>query len=215
MDFQKISSLQSKFDRLKDGLEENGDDISNMEKKLLVSYLDEIKAVILEVPMTEEALPAFAPVIVPPSAPAPPPTRPRPIAVPKPAPVVAEKVAITPEKPKKKIEPEPKKGAISDELMEMFDETTPTELSDKIALIRIADLNKSMSINERIFTQKELFSNDQAQFQKVLSDLNKLDSFSSAKKYLINNVIDKYDWSNPSKVKKVSNFIKLVRRRFL
>ena len=72
-----------------------------------------------------------------------------------------------------------------------------------------------MSINERIFTLKELFGNEEEVFKTTLNELNGLSNYEEAKNYLAEKVVDKYDWVNDSKIKKAKNFIKLVKRRYL
>lgn len=100
-------------------------------------------------------------------------------------------------------------------LAELFLEEKVTDLSDKLALTPIKDLTKSMGINERIFTQQELFDNNQMYFNETLLELNKCQSFEEAKHYLIRHVIYKYDWVAEGKNKKAATFIKLVKRKFV
>ena len=102
------------------------------------------------------------------------------------------------------------------EVMEaLFSEGKVNDLSDKLGLTPVQDLTKSMGINERIFTQQELFANNPAKFTEVLTVLNGFQSFDEAKQYLINTVIPEYGWSDESKIKKASTFIKLVKRKYL
>ena len=102
----------------------------------------------------------------------------------------------------------------NDILSELFAEDKITELSDKLALTPIKDLTKSMGINERIFTQQELFGNNAEIFSQTLDSLNKCQSFAEAKEYLIENVIGANDWTADHKIKKAATFIKLVKRKF-
>jgi hypothetical protein len=71
-----------------------------------------------------------------------------------------------------------------------------------------------MGINERIFTQQELFGNNQMQFNETLQKLNNCQNFIEAKQYLLDNVISVYDWTNEQKIKKAATFVKLVKRKF-
>lgn len=103
----------------------------------------------------------------------------------------------------------------SDALAELFVDEKISDLSDKLALSPIKDLTKSMGINERIFTQQELFGNNQAHFSETLEGLNKCQSFDEAKQYLVHNVIYKYDWVAEQNIKKAVTFIKLVKRKFI
>jgi len=101
------------------------------------------------------------------------------------------------------------------ELAELFAEDKVTELSDKLALSQVKDLTKSMGINEKIFTQQELFKNDGIALNEVLQRLNNCQTFDEAKHYLMQNVIDTYQWTSEHKLKKATTFVKLVRRRFI
>lgn len=101
-----------------------------------------------------------------------------------------------------------------DQLAELFADEKVTDLSDKLALTPVKDLTKSMGINERIFTQQELFGNNQMQFNETLQKLNNCQNFIEAKQYLLDNVISVYDWTNEQKIKKAATFVKLVKRKF-
>lgn len=101
-----------------------------------------------------------------------------------------------------------------DALAEMFAEEKINDLSDKLASSPVKDLTKSMGINERIFTQQELFGNNQQVFNETLQRLNICQNFGEAKQYLVENVISTYDWTNENKVKKATTFIKFVKRKF-
>ncbi|MBK9733671.1 MAG: hypothetical protein IPO92_01370 [Saprospiraceae bacterium] len=127
------------------------------------------------------------------------------------------KSSLPKEQPKQAIIKEGHEASTKDEgsLAELFIEEKVTELSDKLAFSPIKDLTKSMGINERIFTQQELFENNQAFFNETLAELNKCQSFEEAKHYLIRHVIYKYDWVADNKNKKAATFIKLVKRKFV
>ena len=105
--------------------------------------------------------------------------------------------------------------ADSELLNELFSEDKVNDLSDKLGLTPVQDLTKSMGINERIFTQQELFNNNAQQFNDVLNLLNGFKSFEDAKQYLITTVIPEYGWMQDNKIKKATTFIKLVKRKYL
>ena len=108
------------------------------------------------------------------------------------------------------------KEIISQEIMdELFAEERISDLSDKLSLSPIKDLTKSMGINEKIFTQQELFGNNQQQFITTLEKLNNCQNFTEAKQYLLENVINGFGWTSEGKVKKAATFIKLVKRKFV
>lgn len=111
--------------------------------------------------------------------------------------------------------PAPVVEVSSPELDAIFETTDGDDLSDRLSTMPIKDLTKSMGINEKIFTIKELFGDDQAAFNNMMEALNGLSSFEEAKKVLINSVAIKYDWSAEKKVKKAEHFVRLVRRRYM
>ncbi|MBK8628088.1 MAG: hypothetical protein IPN86_21755 [Saprospiraceae bacterium] len=134
-------------------------------------------------------------------------------------PVMVETIEIPVQLPDPVVVPEqkqtPKPTSLNmEQLAELFADEKVTDLSDKLALTPVKDLTKSMGINERIFTQQELFGNNQQHFTETLQTLNNCQNFAEAKQYLLDNVIGVYDWTNDQKIKKASTFVKLVKRKF-
>ena len=107
----------------------------------------------------------------------------------------------------------PKNNA-SQELLDLFEKGSVAELSDKLSQSPISDLTKCMGINERIFTVNELFGGDTGLFNNTMQELDKLNSLEQARDYLVNDVAAKLNWDDPSKIKKTSNFVKLISRRY-
>ncbi len=103
----------------------------------------------------------------------------------------------------------------SDELLEVFEEKESNELSEKLSLTPIKNLTKAFSINERIFTVREMFGGDNEAFDKAIKDLNKLDSVEEAKDYILDNLVEKYDWDNSEMIKKLKHLFKTVKRRYV
>ena len=103
---------------------------------------------------------------------------------------------------------------IPEDILELFTHKKAVELSEKLSQRPITDLSKSMGINEKIFTVKELFGGNQQSFDDAISQLNAFDNFTDAKEYLIQHIAIVNDWGATAKKKKAGNFIKLVRRRY-
>ena len=169
--------------------------------------------------------PQPAPVVVPP-APAPKPiaATPQP-PTPKPAPPAPEIVASEvveetppPPAPKPTPTPTPKKVStsfqIDEDLEEIFNIAEATDLSERLSQSPIKNLTKAFSINEKLFTIKELFNGDADTFNATLSDLNKMKSFEEATNFLAVNIAGKFGWSKKSKKKKAKEFVKTVKRRY-
>lgn len=89
------------------------------------------------------------------------------------------------------------------------------DLSGKLRTSPIDDLSRAMGINERFLTINELFHGDHAAFDEVLRRLNDLPDFSSARKYLEQEIIPRYNWLDAKSQKKAGVFIQLIRRRYL
>jgi len=120
---------------------------------------------------------------------------------------------VEPEEEKEETKEEPQ--TVSQDFLDLFELTNSNELSHKLSLIPIKQLTKAFSINEKIFTVKELFNGNKDLFNRVLEELDGLNSLEEAKEYLIKNVVNQQDWDNPKMLKKVKGFVSIVKRRFL
>jgi len=198
MNFDKINSKLAKFKRLQDSLENSGEEeITPMEKQLLLSYLDDIKKIIKKSKVSDETDEFEEEELQQ--------------VVAAPAPVAQIEVPPQPTEP----EPEVEEVKISSELAAIFESDAGDEISDKLSMQPIADMNKSMGINEKFFTVQELFGGDQKAFQATLKALNGFNNMDEAKTYLVSNAAQEFDWGSPAKIKKAANFVKLVARRYL
>ena len=97
----------------------------------------------------------------------------------------------------------------------LFSLETGNEISDKLSTTPIKDISKAMSINERIFTIKELFGGSQESFDKTISSLNGFASYDDAKTFLSESVVGENNWLDPEKSKKVKKFLKLISRKYI
>ncbi|MDA8692710.1 hypothetical protein N9L92_01520 [Saprospiraceae bacterium] len=134
---------------------------------------------------------------------------PKVVAPPKPEPAIAQQPKAASVPIKKESAP-----AVSSALTALFEIDKGSEVSDKLSQRPIADLTRSMSINEKIFTVNELFGGNQSELDNILIALNGLSNYDEAKNVLIRSVAQKYNWSDASKSKKAQTFIKLVQRRY-
>ena len=98
---------------------------------------------------------------------------------------------------------------------ELFEVEDNADLSAKLAMSKINDISKAMGINEIFFTVNELFKGDRSTFDQTIQRLNNAGNFDEARAYLEQNVIEKFEWADDSKIKKAQTFIKLVRRLFV
>ena len=100
------------------------------------------------------------------------------------------------------------------EIVELFDIKEATELSEKLSQLPIKNLKAAIGINEKIFTINELFEGDNNSFEEVVDHIDSLTTFDDAKNYLISGVATSNNWADTSRKKKAQNLIKLIKRRF-
>ena len=104
---------------------------------------------------------------------------------------------------------------ITNENMEkLFIITKAVDLSDKLAMSHIEDINKAMGINERLYNQNELFGGNGQLFLETIKHLNQLSDFGEAKNYLQNGVASEFKWDTDNKWSKAQQFIRLVYRKY-
>ena len=109
---------------------------------------------------------------------------------------------------------ETSKVELSEKMISIFEKSRGLEISDKLGNLPLKDLTKAMGINERMFTIKELFGGNQERFKTVMSDINELSGYDEAKEYLIRGVATELKWDSEAHYKKADKFVKLVQRRF-
>ena len=104
---------------------------------------------------------------------------------------------------------------ISSKYNTLFQQQQSNELSDRLSRSPIENLQRALSINDRLLTVNQLFNGNHEAFNDTIDILNSKYSFAEAKSYLVRYVIDKYEWLDEEKVDQARDFIKLVERRFL
>ena len=90
---------------------------------------------------------------------------------------------------------------------------TKETLAAKHAKNPIANLEKSIGINQKFSFIKHLFNNDKEAYSEALQMLNSCAGFLEADDYVQNQLKKKYDWDE--EVLHVIKFINLVERRYL
>lgn len=104
---------------------------------------------------------------------------------------------------------------MSSETEELFTTKIAKELSDKLSQSHLPDLHKAFGLNDRLLTISELFGGDPAAFKESMDTLNTYSHFDQAKRYLAENVVDKYRWTQPGKKDSARHLIQLIRRKYL
>lgn len=238
MDFNKVKSQIKKISRTIELIEADGE-ITKLEVELLKDYIKRLyELTILEGESTGEPKPMTSKSKVE-AEPYTNGTTSKKVDSPKPkvAKIVQEKVdlpeppvspvevkeeiaeVIVEEKPSEKApeiasKPQKAKKTVPSEIMALFEEKEAKELSEKLSKMAIKDIEKSMSINEKIFTINELFNGNSQEFKSCLAKVNQMTSYQEAIDYLSLEVATPYDWAEKEKRKKAIKFIHLVSRKF-
>jgi hypothetical protein len=160
-------------------------------------------------PITEPD-PVPDPVTIPDPEPIPDPT-------PVPPPPISVQTSQEREPAYQQVAPEPIKVQyyMSSETEELFTTRVAKELSDKLNQSHLPDLHKAFGLNDRLLTISELFGGDPAAFKETMDTLNSYSHFDQAKRFLSENVVDKYRWTLPAKKDSARQLIQLIRRKYL
>ena len=228
MNIKKFGKRLSKINMLFNSIKEDGE-VSAIEKDLLLSYMREAYEYIVDSDNTAKATKTSSKRYAEPDHHVPPPQASsksnvlQQIASDEVAPVVEmpRVAAATPDQSQPAPTPTPDHSmddssiSVDPALLEIFQNAEVSELSDRLSMSAIKDMNRAMGINERIFTVKELFGGDTEIFNSVLTAINDCKSYEEAKDYLLTGIAKDQDWSNGDRIKKAEHFVKLVKRRFV
>ena len=103
----------------------------------------------------------------------------------------------------------------SDAIESIFRDKSPSGLVDFLGLSPLSDLNKAWGLNERLLIIKDLFGDDLNIFNQTIEAMNKCANFAEAKSWLIQNIVNQYEWTDLGRYKKASNFVTQVKRLFV
>jgi hypothetical protein len=215
MDITNARTLIRKINSLFGSLEEESAQLSPIERDLMLSYLRQLYALFLE---GKNPRPAHGPI---PAAEAPRETKtapPAPVVQPAsmPLPKVVKEESPAPPAPPVAPKPNPVQSPIGTpqgSLDQLFVLKKATELSERLGESPVGDLNTAMSINDRLLYVNELFGRDRSALDDSLTILNRFDSFSAAKNFLVS-LAEQYQWAREERAEVAQNFIKLVKRRY-
>ena len=97
----------------------------------------------------------------------------------------------------------------------LFESDNSNELSNRLSKLPLTDLNAAFGLNEKIFNINELFNGKNTSYQETINKLNQFSSMEEAREYLTNEIVNQYEWLDDHKIKKASNFIKVIQRRYM
>lgn len=98
-------------------------------------------------------------------------------------------------------------------VQKLFEVRQATDLSEKLSESPVNDLNRALSINDRLLYMNELFGRDMETLNQSLQILNNYSNMQEAKQFLTN-IAEQHDWTNEDRIDIAKSFIKLVRRRY-
>jgi hypothetical protein len=96
-------------------------------------------------------------------------------------------------------------------LNDNFRKAAPTSLADAHSNQKIESLKNSISINQRFSFINELFGGDNMTYYDVIKQLDEYSNAESAKRYFIQEIAVKYDWSK--KQEHVNKLLRLIERK--
>lgn len=108
----------------------------------------------------------------------------------------------------------PSRVAPSGKLEQLFAFSEAKELSEKLSLQPITDLNSALSINDKLLYTNELFGRQHQTLIESLNTLNRFQSMGEAKGFLLN-LAEQNQWGDSEKMDIARSFIKTVRRKFI
>ena len=243
MNFTKAKMYLEKINLLYQGIQEDNQ-VSPIERKLMLDYISKLYDSFLfdgqqnnsipappPAPVRETPVSKPAPVKV--ATPPPPPPTPapevveapivqQPAYVPPPAPVVEAPVKEE-AKPKKfdlklptaKVTPSVAPTSFKAVYNELFEQEGTRDLSQKLSERPISSLKSAWGVGDKFLIVNELFGKDISAFDDAIGSLNDMSSLNEARGYLESNIIEKYNWTDVSKLKVAKDFIKTVKRRYV
>lgn len=90
---------------------------------------------------------------------------------------------------------------------------TKETLAQKHAKKAIADIEKSIGVNQRFSFIKNLFDNNKEAYQEAVNKLNSCTSYLDADDYIHNELMSKYNWDENTV--HVIKFIDIIERRYI
>jgi hypothetical protein len=93
-----------------------------------------------------------------------------------------------------------------DVMADLFENAQPKSLNDKLIS------NIQIGLNDRIVFVKNLFDNQQEDYNRVISQLNTFKSEKEAKEFINNMVKPDYNWSEQEELE--NRFLEIIGRKF-
>jgi len=240
MSLNQSKILLDKINALHKSISIEGENISAIERDLMLSYIRQFYEQFLKIetetsntPTKRKSIKAPKPVPIPPQeAVYAPPKRvkipdsikelekemlvpPPPKAEPKP--IIPKKIAleiVPPPPPPPKPAPTPAKAVSFGRFKGLFSNNKAADLSEKLSLQPLKDLSKAIAINDKLLYVNDLFDKDSATFSIALKNLNAFNNMEEAQSVLLD-YAKQFNWMDEEKEDTARSFIKLVKRRYI
>jgi hypothetical protein len=205
--------------------------LSALERDLMLSYLRQLYAAVLEAPVAVVKPPQPQVRTAPPTSSTQIPVRP--VVTPSPQPVaqpvreVQQPVREMPQQPAPQRPPAPapapppaavEKPAVVEQGHKaadiLFNIRTGSELSDRLSRQPIADLTRAFSINDRLLYTNDLFHKDQQAFAESVRQLDAYGDLATARR-MITDLAHRYDWLHEERLETAQAFVQLISRRYI
>lgn len=226
MDTQRAGILIKKINSLFNSMDLEDGSLSTIERDLMLKYIRDLYELFVdgapadkpakqlkkaqlksEAPATTEAPRTYAPIskrLIPdePKLAEPETTPPPPLSI------------QLEEDPKPTPRPAPRRSGDDQKIDQLFAFKEARELSEKLSLQPIRDLNTAFSINDKLLYTNELFGRQPEILNESLATLNRFESMDEARGFMLN-LAEQYDWAEEERAEIARSFIKTIRRRYL
>ncbi len=98
---------------------------------------------------------------------------------------------------------------------ELFEIKKGNDLSDKLNELPLKDINRGIGLNDKLEIMNTLFGGQKTLFDITINELNNLKSYEEAQNILGNGPAIQFKWDHDDRREKATEFIKLIRRRYL
>lgn len=97
---------------------------------------------------------------------------------------------------------------------ELFDFAFSSDLSDRLANTKIDNLNRVLTINDKILYINHLFGGEAIPFQDTLRKFEGFYTYDEAKQFASRELVLNYNWTTPDKYETVRQFMRQVKRLY-
>jgi hypothetical protein len=123
-------------------------------------------------------------------------------------------IAVAPKKKTRTLEEEFKDAVSVDVTQDLFQKVEVKRTTVKATSLNDTLMQKNIQVglNDRIAFVKHLFNHSQADFNRVLSQLNSIDNETEARNFVLKMVTPDYDWSGKEEYEE--RLFELIKRKF-